>query len=332
MRKRKIGKSDIEVSAIALGTWSMGGDSQWGVQDDVSSLNAIKTGLENGITLIDTAPVYGFGHSEELVGKAIKEFSRDKLVIETKCGAWWKDNQGTVLVARDGKTIRRNLSRKAMLTEIDESLMRLGTDYIDIYVTHQQPMPPFMVETEEIMGTMQDLKKAGKIRAVGVSNATSQQLSEYLKFGQVDLVQERFSMLNREKAEIFLPLCREHGITMQAYSPLEHGLLTGKMRMDYAVDEKNVRSKNQWFQPQLRSCVLQMLDSWQPLCDKYQCEITDLVIAWTLSQDEQMNVICGGRKQTHVLRYIRAGELELEPADLVRINSDIIKCTSNSKR
>lgn len=326
MKKMMIGSSGIEATAISLGTWSMGGDAQWGVQDDESSLNAIKAAVENGITLIDTAPAYGFGHSEELVGQAIKQFRREDLIIEAKCGVWWKDDQGTEILSRDGKTIRRNLSRKAMLQEIDDSLMRLGLDYIDIYVTHQQPRPPFMVEIPEIMDTLQELKKAGKIRAIGVSNATEEEIRSYLSCGSIDLLQERFTMLDQAKVSSLLPLCREHNITVQAYSPLEQGLLTGKLRMDYVVEPGNVRNKIQWFEPAKRQRVLHMLDGWQPLCEKYECQTSELVIAWTLSAYEKMNVICGGRKIPHVLGYIKGGEIEIEKTDLEKMSQDIQIC------
>lgn len=330
MKKQMIGKTDIEVSVISLGTWSMGGDAQWGAQDDTGSLKAIDAALENGITLIDTAPAYGFGHSEELVGQAIKRYKREDIVIETKCGVWWKDDNGTKILSRDGKTIRRNLSRPAMLEEIDDSLMRLGVDYIDIYVTHQQPMPPFNVEISEIMGTLQELKKAGKIRAIGISNATMEQFQEYLQYGQVDLIQERYSMLDQTKIKSFLPVCAANEITVQAYTPLEQGLLTGKIGMDYVLDAANVRNKIEWFQPEKRRRVLDMLNGWQDLCHKYGCETTELVIAWTLSGYSKTNVICGGRKVPHVLGYIRGGGLTLDEADLAKMNRDIEICTQQA--
>ncbi|MEQ2427145.1 aldo/keto reductase [Enterocloster hominis (ex Hitch et al. 2024)] len=326
MRTQTIGNTDIQAPVISLGTWSMGGDAQWGEQDDAGSLKAIDAAVENGITMIDTAPAYGFGHSEELVGQAIRRFKREDLIIETKCGVWWKDDQGTVILSRDGRTIRRNLSRKAMLQEVDDSLMRLGLDYIDIYVTHQQPLPPFNVEISEIMGTLNELKKAGKIRAVGISNASLDQLREYMRYGQVDLVQERYSMLDQKKINAFLPICREYNITVQAYSPLEQGLLTGKIGMDYVLDAVNVRNKIAWFQPEKRQRVLDMLEGWKDLCGKYGCGITELVIAWTLSGYDRTNVICGGRKIAHVLGYIKGGELALWQSDLDRMNADIKVC------
>lgn len=331
MKKREIGNTGIEASVISLGTWSMGGDAQWGATDDELSLRAVRTAIERGINLIDTAPAYGFGHSEELVGKVIRDCRREDLIIETKCGVWWKDEQGTPLVTRDGKTIRRNLSRRAILEEVDDSLMRLGIDYIDIYVTHQQPLPPFMVEISEIMETLNGLKKAGKIRCIGISNASEKQLKEYLKFGKVDLIQERFSMLDQEKLSSLSAFCLENKITTQAYSPLEQGLLTGKLRMDYQVPEGNVRNKIPWFLPQNREKVLEMLDSWDDLCEKYGCCTVNLVIAWTVSCSQTMNVICGGRKVSHVEDYIRGGELELEMKDLERMTSDICRATGAGK-
>lgn len=327
MKTRKIGNSGIDTSVIALGTWAMGGDAQWGKADDESSLKAILEAVDQGINLIDTAPAYGFGHSEELVGKILKEFPREKLIVETKCGVWWKDDEGTPIVTRDGKTIRRNLSRRAILQEIDDSLMRLGVDYIDIYVTHQQPMPPFCVEIEEIVDTLLEFKKAGKIRAVGISNASKEQFDEYLRYGQVDLIQERFSMLDTAKMKSLFPFCKERGITTQAYSPLEQGLLTGKIRMDYQVEPGNVRNKIPWFQPEKRKTVLDMLDSWEDLCRKYQCSTVGLVIAWTLASSETVNIICGARKASHVADYIKGGEIDLCKEDFERMNQDIAKVT-----
>lgn len=327
MKTRKIGNSGIETSVIALGTWAMGGDAQWGAVDDESSLKAILEAVDKGINLIDTAPAYGFGHSEELVGQILKQFPREKIVVETKCGVWWKDEEGTPIVTRDGKTIRRNLSRRAMMEEIDDSLLRLGIDYIDIYVTHQQPMPPFNVEISEVVDTLNEIKKAGKIRAVGISNASKEQFDEYLTYGQVDLIQERFSMLDTKKMKNLFPLCKERGITTQAYSPLEQGLLTGKIRMDYQVEPGNVRNKIPWFQPEKRKTVLDMLDSWKDLCEKYQCNTVNLVIAWTIASSDTVNVICGGRKPAHVADYIRGGELVLLKEDFERMSADIAKVT-----
>ncbi len=330
MKKRVIGNSGIEASVISLGTWAMGGDEQWGAVDDDSSLKAIFEAVDRGINLIDTAPAYGFGHSEELVGKVLKEFPREKLVIETKCGVWWKTDEGTPIVTRDGKTIRRNLSRKAMLTEVDDSLRRLGVDHIDIYVTHQQPMEPFMVEIGEIMDTLKELKKAGKIRAIGISNASREQFDEYRGFGQIDLIQERFSMLDDKKMKGLFPVCREDKITTQAYSPLEQGLLTGKIRMDYQVEPGNVRNKIPWFAPEKRRPVIDMLDSWADLCEKYDCNTVNLVIAWSVNASDTMNVICGGRKPAHVADYIKGGELTLAAEDILRMNRDIAKVTGGS--
>ena len=181
------------------------------------------------------------------------------------------------------------------------------------------------------MDTLQELKKAGKIRAVGVSNVTLNQLQEYLQYGQVDLVQERYSMLDQKKVQSFLPICMTNQITVQAYTPLEQGLLTGKIGMDYVLDPTNVRNKIPWFQQEKRRHVLDMLGGWQKLCKKYECEITELVIAWTMSGYDKTNVICGGRKVPHVLGYIRGGGLKLQEEDIARMNRDIDLCIQRAQ-
>ena len=192
------------------------------------TVEAIRAAIDGGITLIDTAPRYGFGHSEELVGQAIRGYDREKLVISTKCGLWWKDNEGTLQNSRDGHTVYRNLSKRTIKIEIEDSLRRIGTDYIDTYITHWQSKPPFVTPISETMEALLELKQEGKIKAIGVSNVTPDHIKEYLKYGQVDLVQEKYSLLSRQVEEEILPLCRENHITLQAYSPMELGLLTGK--------------------------------------------------------------------------------------------------------
>ncbi len=325
MEKREIGKTGMLASKIALGTWSMGGDAQWGEQDDKASLKAIHTALEHGINAIDTAPAYGFGYSERLVGKAIKEIPREKLIIQTKCGFWWRDDEGAVIIERDGKVCRRNLSRRAILIDVEESLKNLGTDYIDVYITHHQAREPFLVPVEETMDALLELKKQGKIRAIGISNCSEEEIRNYLKCGQVDVLQERFSMLDQEKADRYLPICRENGMSFEGFSPLEQGLLSGKIGMDYQVPQGNLRNNIKWYQPKLRTMVLEMLEGWKPLCEKYDCNLANLVTAWTAARDERVLVLAGGRKESHVLDYIKGGELAVDAEDIRRMTEDAKK-------
>ncbi|MGI6031275.1 MAG: aldo/keto reductase [Eubacteriales bacterium] len=326
MKMREIGKSGIVASAMGIGTWAAGGDDFWGKQDDSIPIQAIRAAIDGGITLVDTAPAYGFGHSEEVVGKAL-EGIRDKVVLSTKCGLWWEDDEGGIHTQRDGRTVYRNLSPRAMRIELENSLRRLKTDYIDIYITHWQCIEPFMVPIEETMNQLLEFKKEGKIRAIGVSNVEPWHVKEYLKYGQVDLIQEKYSMLSRRVEKELLPICEKEKITMQAYSPLEQGLLTGRFRMDYQVGDLEYRKKIEWYQPEKRAKVVAMLDGWQDLCDKYDCKLSNLVIAWTMAQSEQMNVLCGARKIHHVEENLKSAALQLDAADVARMRADAEKAT-----
>jgi len=181
MRYKKLGNSDIDVSVVSLGAWAIGGDSNWGASDDDMSIRTIHEAHNLGITLLDTAPAYGLGHSEEVVGKALKG-RRSDFVLSTKCGLVWDGGEGSVLMSRDGVTLLRNLSAKSVRKQLEESLKRLQTDYIDIFITHWQATEPFLVPIEETMGALNEFVREGKIRAIGISNVTADQIDE-LKIG-----------------------------------------------------------------------------------------------------------------------------------------------------
>lgn len=323
MQFRQIGNTDMMVSKVALGTWSMGGDAQWGNQDDAASLRTIQEAVDNGINLIDTAPAYGFGYSEQLVGKAVRNIPRDKLIIQTKCGFWWKDDEGAILIERDGKVCRRNLSKRAIMIDFDDSLKNMGLDHIDVYITHHQAREPFLVPVSETMEALEELKKQGKIRAIGISNCSMEEAQDYLKNGTVDVIQERFSMLDHKKIDMFLPVCEQYGITFEGFSPLEQGLLSGKLGMDYKVDSVNLRKNIPWFREDRRAKVLSMLANWNPICEKYGCNTANLVIAWTAKFSERLVVIGGARKSHHLMDYIHGGEMMLAQEDFDVMSKDI---------
>lgn len=320
---REIGKSGLRATVISLGTWAVGGDSAWGASNDEAAVEAIKTGIENGINLIDTAPAYGLGHSEKIVGKAIKG-RRSDVLISTKCGLRWDTDEGSLLVVRDGIKLVRNLSKKSIKLEVEASLKNLDTDYIDTYITHWQSVEPFKIPIPETMEALLELKKEGKIKAIGISNVTIEQIEEYMKCGQIDLIQERYSILTRENVEKnILPICEKYNITLQAYMPLEQGLLTGKVTMDTVISDTDIRNKTLWYKPENRIKVINMLDGWKPICQKYGCELSNIVIAWTFAQSERINVLCGGRKPNHVMENSKAGCLVLESEDIIKMNMDI---------
>lgn len=318
MQYKLLGNTDIRISALSLGTWAMGGGSSWGPTDEKESEHTIKKALDVGINFIDTAPAYGNGSSEEILGRALSGHRPD-YILATKCGLIWKaQDEGSVHKSRDGVTIRRNLSPRSIRIQVEESLKRLNTDYIDLLVTHWQSIEPFFTPIEETVGVLEDLKREGKIRAYGASNVTLEQIREYQKFGSLSLVQERFSLLSRQNLHKAL-YCEKENITFQAYSPLERGILTGKVALDSEV-VGTAKASIPWFQPEKRVQVLAMLDSLSEMGNRYGCPVGTLVIAWTLEQTSTMNVLCGARKSRHIVENAQAASVHLKQDDITYID------------
>jgi len=323
MRTRKIGTTDIEASVVALGAWAIGGGTWWGKSsDDEQSIRAIHTALDAGVTMIDTAPAYGWGRSEEVVGKALKG-RRDKVILATKCGLWWHDDRGPLFFEMEGRSIRKILRPETIRQEIEFSLKRLGTDYIDLYQTHWQSPEPENDPISETMECLMKLKKEGKIRAIGVSNVDISQMKEYQAAGVLDTVQPRYSMLDRAIEQDLLPHCIEHNISSLAYSPLEQGLLTGKIGMDRILKEGEARNSIPWFKLENRQKVIDMLDKWRDLTEKYACTLAQLVIAWTVEQPGITFALCGARKAQHSTQNAAAGDLVIEQQDMQRMRRDV---------
>jgi methylglyoxal reductase len=322
MHYRTLGKSNISASVIALGTWAIGGGTWWGASDDADSIKAIQAAVDEGITLIDTAPVYGWGRSEEIVGKAIKG-RREKVVVSTKCGLWWKDERGSFFFELEGKKVNRCLLPATIREEVEDSLRRLGTDFIDLYHTHWQPSEPEKYPIEAAMQCLLKLKEEGKIRAIGASNVDLQQIKAYQAAGVLDAIQPKYSMLDREIEKEILPYCHTERISTLAYSPLEQGLLSGKIGMDRTFAEGEFRNNIPWFRPKNRKKVLNMLNGWSGLLKKYDCTLAQLVIAWTAAQKGITYVLCGARKEAHVRENVKAGKLLLHADDLARMRKDV---------
>lgn len=329
MKTITIGKSGLQTSAIGIGTWAIGGGSWWGSNDDELSIRTIRRAIENGVTLIDTAPAYGFGHSEVVVGKALQDGYRDKVILSTKCGLWWHDNEGAFFFDRDGYTVRRNLSKRCIMEEVEFSLRRLKTDYIDIYFTHWQSVDSFPIPIAETMGALLELKEKGLIRAIGLSNITLDQIKEYMLYGPVDCVQQRYSIVSRDIEKDIMPFCEKNSITIFAYSPLEQGLLTGKYNMNYVIKPGEARGNEKWWTLENRQLVLDMIKGWKDLCEKYNCTLTNLVIAWTISQSENLNVLCGARSIEQIDDIIASGNIILDKADIIRMRKDAESLESN---
>lgn len=315
---RAMGGSDVLASAIGVGTWAMGG-SMWGGSDERDSVAAIKASIDNGVSLIDTAPGYGLGLAEELVGRAIKG-RRDEVVIATKCGLNWHHGRGNHFFDDLGRKVHRYLGRDGILHEIDESLRRLGTDHVDLYITHwQDPTTPI----EETMTTLLDLKQVGKIRAIGISNASPEDLVAYLAIGPVDAIQERYSMLDREIERTLLPICRQNNIAALSYSSLALGLLSGKIGPDRVFKGDDLRKDNPRFSRQNRERVSEFAAALAPLARARDASVAQIVIAWTIAQPGLTYALCGARDATQAVENARAGTIVLGAEDLALIDTAI---------
>jgi len=289
----------------------------WGGTDAQKSVRSIHASLDAGVNFIDTAPAYGLGHSERIVGEAIRG-RRDKVILATKCGLVWHTTKGTFFVDQNGSRIHRHLGAESIRYEVEQSLRRLETDYIDLYQTHwQDPTTPI----EETMGTLLDLKRQGKIRAIGVSNCTVDQVRQYRSIGPVDAAQEKYSMLHRDLEREYLPYCAENHIAVLAYSPLANGLLTGKVDPERTFPEDDLRSHNPMFSRESRIRVREMLDRMQPAARKYSLTDGQLAIAWALAQPGITHALVGARDEGQAKENAAAGRALLETADVRQINA-----------
>ena len=323
MRYMKVGKTDLEVSRIGLGTWAIGGGSWWGDNDDAESIRTIHAALDLGVNLVDTAPVYGMGHSEEVVGKAIAD-RRSQVILSTKCGLMFDRTEGSYYFSRDGKNVYKNLSKGAIMDSVDQSLMRLKTDYIDILYTHWQCVEPFIVPVEETMEALMTLKKQGKICVIGGSNMSPWHIEEYMKYGDLDIIQEKYSLIDKRVEKEILPCAIQKGITFQAYSPLEQGLLTGKIRKDFIPTPGSSREGKKWYKPENLPKIVDGVDSWKNLCEKYNCTYGNLAIAWIAAQSPMVNVLCGARKLNQITENVKAADIILEEQEIEQMRQSII--------
>lgn len=270
MKTMKLGKTGIDISRIGLGTWSIGGGSAWGGDHDLQTVvDTIREAPKCGVNLIDTAPGYNFGNSEKILGKALEGMNREDVVIITKCGVTWdQEMKGDMFNVVNGIQLYKNLNSASVKKEIEASLERLGTDYVDVYMTHWQAIEgsEYYVPIQKTMDVLNDLKAQGKIKAIGAANVDINQIEEYLKWGQLDIVQAKYSILDRGIEKDIIPCCRENGVTIQAYSPLEMGLLSGTFPRDYKPVGAQIPKK--WFQPDNMQAAMDMMDKWKPLCEK----------------------------------------------------------------
>lgn len=322
MEKREIGKSGIMASGLALGCWAIGGGEWWGTNDDRMSVDTIRRAVELGINWIDTARVYGFGHSEEIVGKALKELPRDQVILSTKCGIQWYDDGGELHFCKEGHAVHRDLSPKAIRRDLELSLKAMDTDYVDVYYTHWQCKTYGLVPVAETMAELLKMKQEGKIRAIGASNVNLQILKDYAEAGQLDVIQEKLSILDRKPEAELLPFCEAHGIALQTYSPIEQGLLAGKASNDYVPKPGEVRDGKAWWRPENIRLANEMLAGWKDLTEKYQCTLANLCIKWNFMRSPNINVLCGARKLSQIEDTAKSLEIPLTKEDFLRMKAD----------
>lgn len=322
METREIGKSGIRTNAIGLGCWAIGGGSWWGDNDDQMSIDTIHRAVDLGITWIDTARVYGFGHSEEVVGKALKGLRRDSVIISTKCALQWRNSEGEYHFSRDGHNVYRNLTPASIRKDLELSLTGMGLDYVDILFTHWQCREYGLVPVAETMGELIRMKQEGEIRAIGASNVDIRVLQDYVDVGQLDVIQEKLSILDRKPEATLLPFCEEHGISLQTYSPIEQGLLSGKIADDYIPAGGSVRDGKFWWKQENIPKVNQMLRGWADLTEKYNCTLTNLAVKWNSMLSPNIHVLCGARKISQIEDSARSLDIPMTQEDFLRMKHD----------
>jgi aryl-alcohol dehydrogenase-like predicted oxidoreductase len=325
MQVRRLGQSPLEVPAVVFGAWAIGGWN-WGGSDDEAAVRAIQAGIDAGINAIDTAPVYGFGHSEEVVGRALAG-RRDSVVLLTKVGLRWDDPRGTFYFKtsdQDGRPreVWRNGRPDAIAAEVEQSLRRLKTDRIDLLQVHwHDPATPLA----ETLGALARLVEQGKARAIGVSNFPPALLAEaQAALGRIPLAsdQPKYSLVAREIERDVLPWCREHGVGLLVYSPLEQGLLTGKVRAERAFPASDGRHKRGTFTPANRARVNALLERVvKPVAERHGATLAQVVLAWTIAQPGITSAIAGARTSEQARENAGAGALALAPAELTSIRA-----------
>jgi len=321
MKQRTLGKSGLEVPVVSFGAWAIGG-SMWGGTDDGAAIRAIQAAIDLGITCIDTAAIYGMGHSEGIVGKAIAG-RRDKVIVATKCGLRWNLTDGEHFF--DSKTpegvpctIYRNLKPDSIKYECEQSLKRLGVDVIDLYQCH---WPDSTTPIADTMGALVELKEEGKIRAIGVSNFTVDMLEECLKHAPLASDQPKYNPLEREIEKDVLPFCVEHEVGILTYSPMAMGLMTGKVTLDREFKGDDTRKNRPWFSKENRKRVLDLLAKIQPIADGHNATLAQVTLNWVMSQQGVTTVLAGARNEEQVRDNVKAADFELTAEEIATIRT-----------
>ena len=301
METRQLGTSEVKITPILMGTWQAG-KSMWVGIEDAETIQAIRAAFDAGITTVDTAEVYGNGHSEQIVAQALSDV-RDQVTYATKVFA-------------------NHLKYDQVIEACEGSLKNLKTDYIDLYQIHW-PSGVFnseVVPIEETMSALNHLKEQGKIRAIGVSNFSRNQLEEASQYGRIDSLQPPYSLFWRQVEKDSQPYCAENTISILAYSSLAQGLLTGKFGRDHKFEEGDNRAKNKLFKGENYERAQQALDQLRPIAERHQCSLAQLSLAWLIAQP-QTNAIAGARNADQAVSNAQTAEVKLSADDLQEIDA-----------
>jgi aryl-alcohol dehydrogenase-like predicted oxidoreductase len=310
MKTRTLGYTGINLSAVGLGTFAMGGGRwkfAWGPQDDKESIDTILHALESGINWIDTAAVYGFGHSEEIVGKALQGL-KERPFIATKCGRRWDINGN----------IYAKLKRDSIRKEVDDSLKRLKVDVIDLYQIHW-PEPD--EDIEEAWETITDFIEDGQIRYGGVSNFSLEQIKRVMNIHPIASLQPPYSILKRNIENKILPFCKKHNIGVIVYSPMHKGLLTGKFTKERVLNlpkDDHRRMDSEFLETKISS-NLKLIKKLEPIAVRKNITLAQLAIAWTLRREEVTAAIVGARHPSQIEETVISSDLELKCEDIKEI-------------
>jgi aryl-alcohol dehydrogenase-like predicted oxidoreductase len=318
MQTRQLGNSDMKITPVGYGAWAAGGSGwqfAWGSQDDNDSIAAIHRALELGVNWIDTAAVYGLGHSEEVVARALKSWSGARPYVFTKCGLRWD------LKGRDVKEeVQKVLKVNSIREEIENSLRRLSTDVIDLYQIHWPPDPD-SPDLEEAWSTMANLKREGKVRWIGISNFNVQQLKRAQAIAPITSLQPPYSLIHREVEEDILPYCLHKGIGVIVYSPMASGLLTGAMTADRAarLPKDDWRRGHPDFSEANLSRNLELVERLREIAQRHNRSIGEVAIAWTLRNPAVTGAIVGARNAKQAGSVMRGGDLHLNDKEVNEI-------------
>jgi aryl-alcohol dehydrogenase-like predicted oxidoreductase len=315
MQKRRLGNTDLEFTTVGLGTWAMGGPWQygWGPQDDDEAIGAILAALETGINWIDTAPAYGLGHSEELIRQALEQ-TGEKPLIATKCGILWNEKREKVTC----------LKRQSIRDECHASLKRLGIDVIDLYQMH---WPDPDEDVEEAWEEMARLLDEGKVRYLGVSNFTIEQIERVQKIYPAVSLQPPYSMLHREVEDELLDYCAQNEMGVIAYSPIQRGLLTGKFdraRLEALAPDDHRRKSPDFLEPQF-SATLELVEDLKKIAGRNGRTCAELAISWVLRRPEVTAAIVGARSPQQIIETAPAADWDLSEKDIDQIERLLAK-------